>query len=697
MERRRIVLVALGLFGLAVALRFYGLGWGLPAVYEEAYPFKKSWDMWGWGPKPPDLNPHFFNYPSFYFYVQFLGQGVLYLFLKLQGVVDSTLDYRVLYALDKTPFYLLGRSITALCGAATVLVTFAIGRRIGGSAVAVLAAGLVAVNQTHIEKSQVIEVDVPMTLLSLLCCFFALRILDGKRRRDYLLAALCGGLATSTKYNGALLALPIFVAHLIATARPATTPQPPGRRPPAGAPTAAPANAAAWRSLGLAAVLFALVFFATSPYVLLDQENFWIGFNYEREHMRLGHFGLDDTPTPLWYLRVMTGSLLGWPLMLLATAGVVFQLVRRRPWAVILAVFPAVYLLLISLFAMKAERYVLPLLPVATLFAAAFAVEALRRWLPVRPALRAAALATLALAMAVPSFVAYAHGLDRLRGDTRTLAREWIEANLPKGSFLVTESYGPEPIGAIDIANLEADVRQRIQDERPDTKVYAIFQMPMYQVRPENTALFYDLRLYEESADLIVVSGSVRSRYRQKPETFEAQNAFYDSLEARWTKVRELGPEDGSGPRLALYANPRVTPPFSKRQAAPLPLPPVVPDLIPGSFSMSFERLAFLYEAYGFNAVASVIYQMGLRYPDQPFEGRRSLGVGAVRTSLKAKRNTQALAILDALQEAALDPNEAAYWRKVRSQITTPAPASRDSSDASGSEADAPATGASRP
>jgi hypothetical protein len=354
-------------------------------------------------------------------------------------------------------------------------------------------------------------------------------------------------------------------------------------------------------------------------------------------------------------------------------------------------VFPGVYLGLISLFEMKAERYVLPLLPLAAVFAAALSVELVRRWLPARPALRAAALAALTLAMAGPSLVAYARGLDRLRGDTRTLAREWIEANVPPGSFIVTEGYGPEPIGAIDIANFDADVRKRILEERPDTKVYALFQMPMYQVRPENSALFYDLRLFEQSADLIVVSSSVRSRYRLKPESFPAQNAFYDSLEVQWNKVREFGPQDGSGPRLTLYANPRVTPPFSKRRLGPPPPPPVVPDLIPGSFSMNFERLAYLYESYGFDATAAQIYQMGLRYPDQPFEGRRPLGVGAVRTSLKAKRSAQALAILEALVRSSGEPREAEYWRSVRAQLTTPVPASRDSATERGSETGTPA------
>jgi hypothetical protein len=605
---------------------------------------------------------------------------------QLRGAIDSALDYRVLYALDKTPFYLMGRGISALCGAATVPVTFVIGQRVGGLAVALPAAFLVALNQTHIAKSQVIEVDVPMTLLAALCCYFALRILAEPRRRDYVLAGLAGGLATSTKYNGALLALPILFAHVLSF----------GRRPPAdaaarrggtagggrrgGASTAAPRagaagfDAAAWGNLAIAAIVFAASFLLTSPYVFLDRQNFWIGFNYERLHMRIGHFGLDQTPAILYYAKVLTGSLLGWPLALLAAAGLVLFIVRRRGWAFVLAVFPVVYVALISSFAMKAERYVLPILPIAAVFATALVAQQAARLRQKRAWLPTAAMAIATLAMVVPSLVAYQRDLARLRGDTRTLACEWIEANVPAGSFVATEPYGPEPIGIIDMQNLAPDVRERIRKERPDTKVYALFPLPMYQVRSENTGIFYDIALYRDVADVIVTSSSVSSRYRKNPTLFRPQVAFYDSLESGWRKAREFGPADGSGPRISIYVNPRQTTAFAQRRSVAVPpAPPVVPDLLPGSFAGWFERLGYIYEAYGFGEAAAQIYQQGLRYPDQPAESRRSLGLGAIRGSIAARRGAQALAILDQLERLSPSPSETAYWRAVRTQITAPA------------------------
>jgi hypothetical protein len=385
--------------------------------------------------------------------------------------------------------------------------------------------------------------------------------------------------------------------------------------------------------LGLAALVFALVFFATSPYVLLDRANFWIGFNYERLHMQLGHFGLDDTPALLYYVRVMTGSLLGWPLTLLAGAGLVWALVvRRQGWALVLAIFPLLYIGIISSWSMKAERYLLPLLPLAAVYAAAFLVAGYA-WQRARHRVwPTALLVALVIVAAAPSIRAYQRDLGRLRGDTRTAAREWIEANVPAGSFILCESYGPEPFGAIDYQNLDPEVRERVRTLRPGLKMYAFFAMPMYQVMSENTALFYDLGLYDRGADLIVTSSSITSRYRKNPGQFRKQCAFYDSLAARWECRREFGPADGSGPRITIYSNPHLRVPFAERRPAlPPPAPPVVRDLVPGTFSSFFERFGFLYESYGFQEAAGEVYRFGLAYPDQPPEGRGPLGRGLIR------------------------------------------------------------------
>jgi len=651
---RRTWIVVLALVALALLLRLRGIDHGLPMVYEEAYPFKKSWEMWGWGAKKQlDFNPHFFNYPTLFFYVQFLGQGLLYLILKARGVVETALDFRVLYELDKTPFYLLGRGISALCGVATVLATLACGRRIGGFAVGIPAAALVAVNHMHVVKSRVIEVDVPLTLCSTLCILYALRIVEQPSRRNYLLAGLWGGLATSTKYSGAMLALPIVLAHAIAWWR----------------------TRQGGSNVLIAGVVFAAALFLTSPYILLDRSAFWTGFNYERLHMRLGHFGLDQTPAIVYYARVLGGSLLGLPLALAALAGGLYAgILRRQAWAAVLVVFPLVYIAVISSWSMKAERYVLPLVPLAALYAAAWAAALAPKLARRHRAAPAAAMVAAWFVCAAPSLAALTREARSARADTRTLAYEWIVAHVPAGSMIVSEAYGPAIMGIIDLQNLQSDVFE-VVNARPEIKVYALVALPMYQMLPENSSPFYDLPVYDERADYIITSSSIESRYRKEPQRYAAHNRFYDDLQRTWRLEREWGPADGSGPRLAVFRNPRFAEvPFAER---PNPsggrLPRITRDLMPGSAAGYYERLAFVYEAYGFERAAADIYRHGLLQRDQPFELRKNLLIGALRCLIRAGYGTEALAVLEDAERQPTSPAEASYATRLRQQLTTPA------------------------
>jgi 4-amino-4-deoxy-L-arabinose transferase-like glycosyltransferase len=676
--RSRAAWVAAGVVLLAFGLRLYRIDWGLPQVYEEAYPFKKAWPMWGWEPGTRfDLNPHFFNYPTLYFYLQFLGQGLLFLFLRVLGRVHSVLDYRVLYTLDKTPFYLVGRSITAAFGAATVLVTYQVGRRVGGAATGVLAALLLAVNAVHIAKCQVIEVDVPLTFFLMLTLLYALRILEDPRPRNYVLAGICAGLATSTKYSGLFLVLPILLAHVMACWPAGTERAAPAGRARRGrdrrAGTAAGSGALRRvfsRPLLLAGTAFVAALFLTSPYILLDFSSFWEGFNYERLHMKIGHFGLDRTPAIVYYAKVLVGSLLGWPLALASLAALVWLAgVRRYRWAMVLAVFPIVYVAVISSFSMKAERYILPLVPIAAILTSAAAIELVPRIVP-RRRFAAAAVVGLGLGLAAPTLVAYARTATQPRDDTRTLARQWLEANVPSGAYIVTEAYGPEPLSALDLANLSLDVRERIQGQLDKSRLYAMTQLPMLQVRPEFMSPFYDLALYDDLADYIVTSSFVSSRYRKDPVKFRQQVGFYDELDRRYTLVREFGPADGTGPTLKIYRNPRQTQPFAARGTVPSPVgQPRIKEYLPGTVGMHYYRLALNFETFKYYVPAAETYLLSWSSPEGEVSFRRDSAVSAIRCLLLAKHPTEAMQVLEQVARVARSPAEVQFWQNLREQL----------------------------
>jgi 4-amino-4-deoxy-L-arabinose transferase-like glycosyltransferase len=680
---------------LALAVRAYGLNWGLPEVYEEAIPFKRAWEMWGWGPgRHLDLNPHFFRYPSLTIYLQFLGQGALYLVLRLFGAVRSSLDLRVMYELDKTWFYLVGRGITALMGAATVLPTFFLARRVAGRTAAVAAALLVALNTPLVGKSQGIEVDVPLTLFVTLGCLLAVRLAEQPTWRNALAGGLVTGLATASKYTGLALLLPMLAALAFATrdrARaglpaPATAgraPRPAARRKPARPPRAKPPNGAEPQSGGagagslvrvLGCLLLGLVVAVavTSPFLLLDSGSLRRDVGMEQEHMALGHFGTGQGPAWAFYARVWATDLVGWPLALATVAGLVYLLaIRRRPWAVILGSLILPYYLLVGSWSMKADRYLLPLIPAGIVIAVAMVAQAAAD----RPAGRApawagsAAVSVAAIVFGLPLLAWYPNHLARLGPDTRTLARAWIEANVPQGAFLATEEYGPDLFDPLRMASLDRDLIAAFKQRRYQPRLYAVQKIPMFQVTAERSAAFYDPGLYQV-ADYVIVTGAVRDRYRADPARFARQLGFYAALQRQFAKAQEFSARGAAGTDITIYRNPAHTQVFAARRADPGPVPTLAPDTEPsGGEAFFFYNLGLNYEVFGFVSEAIRAYAQSLQFITLEPQVHVKAALRMAGCLARQGKAAEAAALLDQVAARAPSPGDAAPLHQMRARI----------------------------
>src|SRR5262249_42143635 len=155
------------------------------------------------------------------------------------------------------------------------------------------AALLVALSPLLIAKSQVIEVDAPLTLLVALGLLASVNLARGLTWRRAIIAGALAGLAATTKYPGAVLVWP----RLVSTALVAGADRHSPRRPRRG-------EAVTWPQAVLAGgAAFLAVAFITSPFLFLDHRAALADLAVEREHMRLGHFGSDLGPAWISYAR----------------------------------------------------------------------------------------------------------------------------------------------------------------------------------------------------------------------------------------------------------------------------------------------------------------------------------------------------------------------------------------------------------
>jgi dolichyl-phosphate-mannose--protein O-mannosyl transferase len=162
-----------------------------------------------------DLNPHFFHYPSLFFY---LTAGVFAAYFGLRGLSGGTLEtFLAEAAVDPSPYFLMARGVSATFGVLTILIVFLGARKFLNRDAALFAAFFLAISPLHVRDSHFATTDVALTFFALLAGFAVLRILGRQHWRDFAWAGAAAGLVTATKYIGILFMGPLLLAHLLAS------------------------------------------------------------------------------------------------------------------------------------------------------------------------------------------------------------------------------------------------------------------------------------------------------------------------------------------------------------------------------------------------------------------------------------------------------------------------------------------------
>jgi hypothetical protein len=442
--------------------------------------------------------------------------------------------------LDPTGLYLLGRATTAVFGTLTVFLIWIFGRIAYGPQVGLLSALFLAVCFSHVRDSHYAVNDVALSFFLTLVMLSSIKIVQDAEKRWYVLAGVALGLGFATKYSAAAGIIPILVAHFLS-------------------PSVQLKRFASLQIHRLIIVFAVAVLAAVvvSPYFVITPGKV-ISDAYEALYLA-GQSGFDGWQIDpaggyIFYLKSMVWGI-GWGLLFLALGGVTVAAWRHSPKDIVLLSLPIVMYLMIGRQKMYFARFILPIVPVLMVLAAAFLQIVITRFVTSRKNVLLSLMAGAILVTLQPLVNVVRHNYLLEKLDTRTLAMQWIEANIPSGAKIAVDwpMHGP-PLSTSE-------------KKMP-------YSNNLYQVSIMGGAGLSDHSITwyrEQGFDYLVTSSSIYNIPLLYEKKDNERRAFYASLDKELELVQDFRPYPGDvepsfifdeiyGPAISLWQRERPGP-----------------------------------------------------------------------------------------------------------------------------------------
>jgi Dolichyl-phosphate-mannose-protein mannosyltransferase len=541
---------------LALGLRLWHLGEGLPDFFEEAFPHRRAFEMAGWGTGRVDWNPHAFHYPSLTFYLHMALQWIQYALGRVAGAYRTPADFYVAYQVDPTSMAMAARGLGVVADLATIVAVACVAERLRRGA-GLLAALLLAVCATLIHQAHAIVTDGIMAALAAWALERMVAYRMSGRPRALASAAVLIGLATGAKYPAALLAAPLAWAVLARRE---------GRRGP---------------RLALALGAAALVFIATTPWLFAEAAQ--VRFDWLRMANLVGAGGLGASGRPgAFFALGLLARDFGW-LAPVALAASLAELARRPPGfhdRILAWVFLLAFLAPVAIARAEFERYLAPIAPAVAVILALTALGLPDAWPRLDDRGRAWMRSLLVLALTLPACVAGFRAASVGGDTTEAEARRFVENRVGPDDILVQEAHGAPVVDRWEVnrvrsmpayAAADSSWRRRFEQRRVLRSVRLPLlvagkgvvvvadsarggrEIELFPSSADLNRVFYEPALYV-GADWFLTSAAVRGRYEADSIRWAMPHRFYRLLEDAAERVVVLRSGGTvTGPEIRIY------------------------------------------------------------------------------------------------------------------------------------------------
>lgn len=403
---------------LAFLLRLWGIDYGLPYFFvgDEQPLVAGALKMAQLKTLLPVLHSdefRFLYYPPLMPYIYLILLAPFLLIKYLLGSWASFIAFQNFLILNPGFIWLIARIFNVFIGLATVYLIYLTGRRIFNRSVGLLSALFLSLSFFHLQLSHFARHWAPAVFFAYLVILFAFYIYQAPQKKYYFWAGLTAGLAFGVSYITVIALAVVLMVHYL--------------------------SKRSWKekikdkNLWLTLIIFTVL---ASIFVV----------SHPQEFFRI-LFGEDSTLTH-------SKSLIGWLLsfvyyfkilvffelaiLIFALSGWLILWFKSRKIWLVFSLWPVLYITLLYLFFHHESRYLIFIIPWLTLLAA-YGFYYFFNKLSAAINSRTVAVVILLLFFLYPLFIAVRYDYLLSQKDTRLLAKEWIEKNIPAESKIITD------------------------------------------------------------------------------------------------------------------------------------------------------------------------------------------------------------------------------------------------------------------
>jgi hypothetical protein len=475
-------------------------------------------------------------YPPFFTYLLAIAFAVYSVILILFGVAPDLESIRNLYYTNPFPYHLIARWISVLSGTFGIVLVYLIGKRLYSKQTGLLAAAFLSVAFLHVRNSHLGTVDILPTLLVSMVFLFSVKILHNGAKRDYLAAGIFTGLAAATKWNAGLAVIFIFCAHFMQ-------------------------KKFALRRIYDAKLIFAglaclIAFLIACPLPLIDFKEFFGGVVGTVEFQQTGikklgagggfwsYFTGNHSPGYGFFYDNSFPLGIGWAATILFPLGLVVLAWRDKREDILLIIFPILMYLIVGRMSYKAMRHLLPMVPFLLLIAAelmSFLIQKIQQ-----KKIQFFALVVCSAMVILPqASKSLQYDMALRQSDTRNLMKDWIESNVPEGSKIGMEEFGP-PLLSVD--DLNFNVIKKSSAYKKSFEIYGLKPgMFVFANKRTNDHNAVDY-LTGNEIKLVVLDSFTRSIYgwpfsrKRNPKVVDDRMQFYQWIREHGKLLHKVTP-----------------------------------------------------------------------------------------------------------------------------------------------------------